>query len=78
MPSFRPTIYGTTTMNEKGQVVIPAEARAELQLEPGTRLMIMKAPFGQAVMVVKTEVIESHMQSWSAALATPDAEASHA
>ena len=32
--------YGSTTVSERGQVVIPAEARREMRLEPGTKLLI--------------------------------------
>lgn len=32
--------YGSTTVSERGQVVIPAEARREMGLEPGTKLLI--------------------------------------
>ncbi len=32
--------YGTTTVGEKGQVVIPAEAREALGLEKGEKLLV--------------------------------------
>jgi AbrB family looped-hinge helix DNA binding protein len=32
--------YGSTTVSERGQIVIPAEARREMGLEPGTKLLI--------------------------------------
>jgi len=35
--------YGSTTISERGQVVIPIEARREIGLKPGTRLLV----FGQ-------------------------------
>jgi AbrB family looped-hinge helix DNA binding protein len=58
-------------MNDKGQVAIPAEARAELKLEPGARLMIMRGPLGGGVIIVKTEIVEEQMKTWSTALAAP-------
>ncbi len=61
-------IFGTTTINEKGQLVIPAEARAKLKLEAGDRFMVMGAPFGDALIIVKTDVVEQQMQSWTDAL----------
>jgi AbrB family looped-hinge helix DNA binding protein len=33
-------VYGTTTIGEKGQVVIPAEARKSLGSEPGEKLLV--------------------------------------
>lgn len=32
--------YGTTTIGEKGQVVIPAEARAAAKLKKGEKLLV--------------------------------------
>jgi AbrB family looped-hinge helix DNA binding protein len=36
----RKHFYGSTTLGEKGQVVIPAEAREELSLEKGEKLLV--------------------------------------
>jgi AbrB family looped-hinge helix DNA binding protein len=71
MPPFTNKIYGTTTMNEKGQIVIPAEARGELGLAAGSRLMVMRAPFGDVIIVVKTEVLEAQIQSWTESINKP-------
>lgn len=32
--------YGTTTIGEKGQVVIPVEARAAMKLKKGNKLLV--------------------------------------
>ncbi len=32
--------YGTTTIGEKGQVVIPAEARSKFKIEKGEKLLV--------------------------------------
>ncbi|USN53147.1 MAG: AbrB/MazE/SpoVT family DNA-binding domain-containing protein [Candidatus Nomurabacteria bacterium] len=32
--------FGTTTLGEKGQVVIPAETRKALNLKPGDKLLV--------------------------------------
>jgi AbrB family looped-hinge helix DNA binding protein len=69
---MQPKIYGTTTMNDKGQVVIPADARSELGMKPGSRLMIMAAPFTKGVVIVKTEVVEERLRSMTEALSKPD------
>lgn len=33
-------LFGTTTMGEKGQIVIPAEAREELNIKKGEKLLV--------------------------------------
>ena len=38
-----PKFYGSTIISDKGQVVIPAEARNELGLEKGDKLIVMSA-----------------------------------
>ncbi|MEA3344997.1 MAG: AbrB/MazE/SpoVT family DNA-binding domain-containing protein [Chloroflexota bacterium] len=35
--------YGTATVSERGQIVIPAEARRELGLECGTKLLVFRS-----------------------------------
>ena len=34
------TIYGSTTLGERGQVVVPKEAREKLGLKSGDRLLV--------------------------------------
>ena len=46
--------YGTTTMGARGQVVIPAQARKDLKLEPGDQLAVM-GKFGRVLGVMKTD-----------------------
>lgn len=52
-------ILGTATLNEKGQLVIPAEARAEYDLKPGDKLIILKGSGKRALVLLKAEEIES-------------------
>lgn len=50
--------YGTTTVGAKGQVVIPANARKELKLNPGDQLVVM-GKFGKVLGLMKTEAMNS-------------------
>lgn len=54
--------YGSARIGSKGQVVIPAEAREELAIKEGDNVVIMKAPFHDGVMVLRSEVFEKHME----------------
>ena len=44
--------YGTTTMGARGQVVVPAEARKDLNLQPGDQLLVM-GKFGKALGLIR-------------------------
>ena len=35
--------YGTTTVSERGQIVVPAEARRELGIKCGTKLLVFRS-----------------------------------
>ena len=63
-----PKIYGTLTLNDKGQVVIPIEARNALEIGPGSRLMVMAAPQGQGLILVRLEDIEAKIKSFAEAV----------
>ncbi len=39
--TVRKTIYGVTTIGEKGQVVVPADARSEMKLKKGEKLLVL-------------------------------------
>jgi len=49
--------YGSTTVEERGQVVIPAEARADLSIEKGEKLLVIKLNDG-ALMLLKLSSLE--------------------
>jgi AbrB family looped-hinge helix DNA binding protein len=51
-------IYGTTTLNEKGQAVIPAEARVALGLEAGSKLLVLSGPSRDMLVMVTAEHAE--------------------
>lgn len=48
--------YGTTTIGERGQMVIPADARRDLNLKPGDKMMVFG--IGSMVACAKFEDIE--------------------
>lgn len=54
--------WGVATVGSKGQFVIPAEARTELGVSEGDKLLILSAPGSQGIMAMKQEVMEEFMQ----------------
>jgi len=67
-----PRILGSATLNEKGQLVIPHEARKEMGLETGSRLVMLKVPNKDALMIIKAETVESMVQKLTNALNMPE------
>jgi len=48
----QPVFYGSTVISDKGQVVIPVEARNALNLEKGEKLLVM-GMHNDAIMLMK-------------------------
>lgn len=49
--------YGAVCVGERGQVVIPKEAREEFGIEPGDRLVVL-GNTGRGILLVKTEMLK--------------------
>jgi AbrB family looped-hinge helix DNA binding protein len=52
-----PRCLGTVTVGERGQVVIPAEARKLLKLKKGDKLMVF-APPHESLLLAKVEMFQ--------------------
>jgi AbrB family looped-hinge helix DNA binding protein len=68
-----PQIYGTVTIGQRGQVVIPMKVRKELNIKAGDQLIVMSGPPGRKEMinfipVEKVTRILSHFEGHLSAL----------
>lgn len=54
-------LYGTATVGERGQIVIPAEARKLYNIETGDKLLIMGLPSGKGLMLCKIDAVRKYM-----------------
>jgi len=50
-------IYGTVKVGERGQVVIPAQARKQLNINPGDLLFVMTGRNRRGLTMVKAEAM---------------------
>lgn len=66
--SFNHAFYGSVTVGERGQIVIPAEARQELGVDPGDKLLVMKHPHYKGLMVFKIESVREFLDEFSKGL----------
>ncbi|HUD11816.1 MAG TPA: AbrB/MazE/SpoVT family DNA-binding domain-containing protein [Candidatus Saccharimonadia bacterium] len=54
----RPEIIGFVTLNDKGQVVIPASARTMIEVKPGDKMLAIVHPSHSGIILVKPDGIE--------------------
>jgi len=50
-------LYGTVKVGDRGQVVIPAEARRELDIKPGDLLFVMAGRNRRGIAMVKADAM---------------------
>jgi AbrB family looped-hinge helix DNA binding protein len=60
------SFYGSVTIGERGQVVIPAEARAALGYHPGDKLLVLRHPVYDGIMFCKIEALQEMMSEFAA------------
>jgi len=56
-------LYGTATVGTKGQVVIPADAREALNIQPGDRMYVVGSEKAQWVGFLKEDQLRALVES---------------
>ena len=56
--------FGSSTVGERGQVVIPAEARAEIGFQPGDKVLIMRHPIHKGLVLFKLEAVKEFLDEF--------------
>lgn len=74
-------LYGTATVGTKGQVVIPADAREELEIKAGDRLYVVGSTSKKFIGFIKeeqlrqmVELITDNVETYKAALNNNESE----
>lgn len=62
------TFYGSATVGERGQIVIPAEARTELGFHPGDKVLIVRHPVHKGLMLFKLDAVRGFLDEFGAML----------
>jgi len=52
-----PKFYGAVVVGERGQIVIPVEARHDMDITPGEKMIILSGPQGNMLMIAKAESV---------------------
>ena len=56
-----PKVYGAVTIGERGQIVIPVEARKELGLKPASKLIVFSGFHNGSIILAKAELVGEFM-----------------
>ncbi|MBS1723502.1 MAG: AbrB/MazE/SpoVT family DNA-binding domain-containing protein [Armatimonadetes bacterium] len=56
--------YGSVTVGERGQVVIPAEARNQLGIKAGDKILIMRHPIYAGLMMAKIDALHDFLDDF--------------
>ncbi len=57
----KPKYWGSATVGERGQMVIPADARKALGIESGDKMVIFGHDEGRRLVLVKAEVVTQYV-----------------
>lgn len=60
-------LYGTVTVNDRGQMVIPKSAREQFNIVGGTRLVVL-GDEAEGIAMIPAEIFETNMQNLAAAI----------
>ncbi len=62
------SFYGSVTVGERGQIVIPSEARAELGFSPGDKLLVMRHHAHPGLMIFKFDAVREFLNEMERSL----------
>jgi len=66
--SFEDNFHGSVTVGERGQIVIPAEARRKFRIETGDKLLVFSHPAGGGLLLAKVDALEGMLHILSQSL----------
>jgi AbrB family looped-hinge helix DNA binding protein len=62
--SFDDCLFGAVTVGERGQIVIPAEARKRYSIQPGDKLLVLAHPSGNGMVLAKVDGMREFFSSF--------------
>lgn len=65
--------YGAVTVSDRGQIVIPVEARRDLGIAVGEKLLVLRGP-GGGLLLVRASLIGEMVGQWTMVIRRLEAE----
>ena len=63
-----PEFYGSATVGERGQIVLPARLRKELEIEPGDKILVLGQREMKHVILFKAEILDQAMAMFNSTM----------
>jgi AbrB family looped-hinge helix DNA binding protein len=57
--------YGSVTVSMRGQIVIPTQARRELGIERGEKLLVIGGPGNEGLALIRASSVDSILRQWA-------------
>jgi len=61
----KPIFYGSTTVGERGQIVLPVKLRNDLKIKKGDKLLVLVDPHGSRINLVNPETMNKFLDMLS-------------
>jgi AbrB family looped-hinge helix DNA binding protein len=61
--SLEANFFGSATVGERGQVVIPADARKKFSIHPGDKVLVMGHPEGAGILLFKIDSVREMLSA---------------
>ena len=65
---FESRFYDVVTVGERGQVVIPSNARKALGIQPGDKLLALEGPMGSSIVFMRLSSMDAMLERATKAL----------
>jgi len=61
----KPIFYGSTTVGERGQIVLPVKLRNELKISKGDKLLVIVDPHGSRINLINPDTMSKFLDMMS-------------
>jgi AbrB family looped-hinge helix DNA binding protein len=61
----KPTFYGSTTVGERGQIVLPVKLRKDFKIIKGDKLLVIVDPHGSRINLVNPDTMNQFLDKMS-------------
>lgn len=61
--SLEDHFFGSATVGERGQIVIPSEARKRFNINPGDKMLVLGHPSGHGIWICKIDAMREGFNS---------------